>query len=128
MRRVDTRRLGRAEMRRAQAWYMIIATVLALMLTLNVSFAAEDIFETIKEAIEPIYAGIFGISTALAVLCIAIAVVIRLVSRNQRSIDEANAWIKRVIISWLILNLMGTIIAYGESFVESIGGGMMEFD
>ena len=126
--RQSSRRLERAEMRRMQIWYMMIAAVVAMMLTTNITFAADDIFQTIQEAIEPIYAGIFGVSTGLAVLFIAIAAVIRLISHNQRSIDEANAWIKRIIISWLIINLTGSLLTYGQQLVESVGGGMVEFD
>ena len=45
---------------------------------------------------------------------------VRMVSRNQKVVDEASAWLKRIIITWIILNTLGFIVAYVEPLV--IGG------
>ena len=37
---------------------------------------------------------------------------VRMISRNQRAVDEATTWLKRIVITWVILNTLGFIIAY----------------
>lgn len=50
----------------------------------------------------------------------SVALIVRMVSRNQKVVDEASAWLKRIIITWIILNTLGFIVAYVEPLV--IGG------
>jgi len=64
-----------------------------------------------------VYGQIVGISTIVAVTVAAIALVVRMVSRNQRAVDEATAWLKRIVITWLILNMLGFIVAYLQPLI-----------
>lgn len=48
----------------------------------------------------------------------AIALVVRMISRNQRAVDEATSWLKRIVITWLILSTLGFIIAYLQGFIQ----------
>ena len=43
--------------------------------------------------------------------------VIRMVSRNQKAVDEATAWLKRIVITWVILNSLGLIVAYLQPLI-----------
>jgi hypothetical protein len=40
-----------------------------------------------------------------------------MVSRNQRAVDEATAWLKRIVITWIILNSLGLIVAYIQPLI-----------
>ena len=37
-------------------------------------------------------------------------------SKNGKTVDESRAWLKRIIISWAILNGLGFIMAYVTPF------------
>ena len=39
-------------------------------------------------------------------------------SRNQRSVDEATSWLKRIVITWIILNSLGFIVAYLQPLIS----------
>jgi len=47
----------------------------------------------------------------------AIALLVRMVSRNQRAVDEATSWLKRVVVTWIILNTLGFIVAYLQPLI-----------
>jgi hypothetical protein len=32
-------------------------------------------------------------------------------------VDEATAWLKRIVITWLILNMLGFIVAYLQPLI-----------
>ena len=66
------------------------------------------------------YGQIVAISTIVAVTMAAVALIVRLVSRNQKAVDEATAWLKRIVITWIILNSLGFIVAYIQPLI--IGG------
>ncbi len=62
-----------------------------------------------------------GISTIVAVTAAAVALLVRMISRNQRAVDEATSWLKRIIVTWVILNTLGFAVAYLQPLVQ---GGM----
>ena len=47
----------------------------------------------------------------------AIALLVRMVSRNQRSVDEATSWLKRIVITWIVLNSLGFIVTYLQPLI-----------
>ena len=57
-------------------------------------------------------------STIVAVTVAAIALVVRMVSRNQRAVDEATAWLKRIVITWIILNSLGFVVTYLQPLIS----------
>mgnify|MGYP001667468204 FL=1 len=46
----------------------------------------------------------------------AIALLMMNFSKSGRTVDEARAWLKRIIITWAILNGLGFIMAYITPF------------
>ena len=54
---------------------------------------------------QDVYGQLVAISTIVAVTVAAIALIVRMVSRNQRAVDEATSWLKRIVITWIVLNL-----------------------
>ncbi len=65
-----------------------------------------------------IYGEIIGISTIVGVTVAAIALIIRMVSRNQRAVDEATNWLKRIVVTWIVLNSLGFIVAYLQPLIS----------
>ena len=75
---------------------------------------AETIWDRFSTIMRDIYGQLVGISTIVAV---TIALLVRMVSRNQRAVDEATSWLKRVVVTWIILNTLGFIVAYLQPLI-----------
>jgi hypothetical protein len=101
-----------------QYYLLIMAVVLiSAMAVTNVyasqgAVAGTDIWAKGKEMIIDIYNKIVGISTVLAALMSAIAVIGAKLSNNQHKVDQAWDWLRRIWIAWAIINGIGAFIAY----------------
>lgn len=103
--------------RRVQtAYWSLVAAVSAMVISVSPVFA-DTIWDRFSTIMRDVYGQIVGISTIVAVTVAAIALVVRMVSRNQRAVDEATAWLKRIVITWLILNMLGFIVAYLQPLI-----------
>ena len=81
----------------------------------NSSFAAD--FWTKAEAImKDVYGKILGISTIAAIVTASVALLLMNFSKSGKTVDESRAWLKRIAISWVILNSLGFILAYVTPF------------
>ena len=76
------------------------------------AFAATDMWAVAQNIIVDVYNHIAGISTALAGLMSAIAVIGVKLSGNQHKSDQAWDWLKRIWVAWAIINGIGAFIAY----------------
>ena len=76
------------------------------------AYAATDIFAVAHDIIIDVYNGIAGISTVLAGLMSAVAVIGAKMSSNQHKVDQSWDWLKRIWIAWAIINGIGAFIAY----------------
>lgn len=56
------------------------------------------------------------ISTIAAVVTASIALLMMNFSKSGRTVDESRAWLKRIVITWAILNGLGFIMAYITPF------------
>jgi len=89
---------------------------MALFITFQPVYA--NIWTTFSNVMKDIYGQLLGISTIVAVTAAAVALIIRMVSRNQRAVDEATSWLKRILVTWLILNTLGFIIAHIQPLIQ----------
>ena len=89
-----------------------VITVLALTLSVNVFAAGENIFELGDTIIRDVYNHIAGISTVLAGLMSAVAVIGLKFAGSQQKSDQCWDWLKRIWIAWAIINGIGAFIAY----------------
>lgn len=78
---------------------------------------AETIWDRFSTIMKDFYGQLIAISTIVAVTMAAVALIVRMVSRNQRAVDEATAWLKRIVITWIILNSLGFIVAYLQPLI-----------
>lgn len=95
---------------------ILLLSVMVMMLisssTLTAFAAGEDMFEVADNIIRDVYTNIAGISTVLAALMSAIAVVGAKMSNNQHKVDQSWDWLKRIWIAWAVINGIGAFIAY----------------
>ena len=90
---------------------LYLCVIFALVFSVNVG-AAEDVFAAANRIIRAVYNSIAGLSTVLAGLMSAVAVIGAKMSNNQHKTDMAWDWLKRVWIAWAIINGIGAFIAY----------------
>ena len=90
----------------------VFITALTAVFTVNASAAGEDIFTLGDKIIRDVYTHIAGISTVLAALMTAVAVITMKFSSTQQKSDQAWEWLKRIWIAWVIINGIGAFIAY----------------
>ncbi len=64
-----------------------------------------------------VYGRLVGISTIVAVTAASIALIVRMISRNQRAVEEATGWLKRIVVTWVILNSLGFIVTYLQPLI-----------
>lgn len=76
------------------------------------AFALDDMWTIARKIIVDVYDGIAGISTVLAGMMSAVAVVGAKLSNNQHKVDQAWDWLKRIWVAWAIINGIGAFIAY----------------
>ena len=100
-------------------YWSFIALIAAVILCLQFVMAAETetIWDRFSTIMRDFYGKIVAISTIIAVTMAAVALVVRMVSRNQKAVDEATAWLKRIVITWIILNSLGFIVAYLQPLI-----------
>ena len=96
--------------------YRIYVSCLTLMLMLTAltvpALAVDDMWTVANTVIVDVDSKIAGISTVLAGLMSAVAVVGAKLSNNQHKVDQAWDWLKRIWIAWAIINGIGAFIAY----------------
>ena len=95
--------------------YRIYVSCLTLMLMLTAltvpALAVDDMWTVANTVIVDVYSKIAGISTVLAGLMSAVAVVGAKLSNNQHKVDQAWDWLKRIWIAWAIITGIGAFIA-----------------
>ncbi len=89
-----------------------IIMVLLSATSLTAFAAGEDMFQVADNIIRDVYTHIAGISTILAALMSAIAVIGAKMSNNQHKVDQSWDWLKRIWIAWAVINGIGAFIAY----------------
>ncbi len=96
-------------------WRVYISVMAAVIVSLYIAPAAlavEDMWVVADRIIKDVYTNIAGVSTVLAGLMSAIAVIGAKMSNNQHKSDQAWDWLKRIWIAWAIINGIGAFLAY----------------
>ncbi len=79
-------------------------------------YAATDVWTKAGEIMKDVYNQIVLISTVAAIVTASVALLMMNFSRSGRTVDESRAWLKRICITWAILNGLGFIMAYVTPF------------
>ena len=77
---------------------------------------AADMWTQAETIMKDVYSKILGISTIAAIVTASVALLLMNFSKSGRTVDESRAWLKRIVISWAILNGLGFIMAYITPF------------
>ncbi len=100
----------------ARGVYTAYLGICTSLLFCQPSFAASTMWTKAEELMKDVYSKILGISTIAAVVTAAVALLLMNFSRSGRTVDESRAWLKRIVITWIILNSLGFIMAYVTPF------------
>jgi hypothetical protein len=95
---------------------VLCCTVSILAFMIEPVYANVTIWEKATEIMSDVYGEIVAISTIAAVVTAAIALLMMNFSRSGRTVDESRAWLKRIIITWAIINGLGFIMSYITPF------------
>ena len=87
-----------------------------LTASLCLSASAATVWEKANEIMKDVYKQILGITTIAAIVTAAVALLMMNFSRSGRTVDESRAWLKRIIITWAVLNGLGFIMSYVTPF------------
>ena len=82
--------------------------------------AVEDMWTVANRIIVDVYNKIAGISTVLAALMTTVCVVGMKLSNNQQKVDQSVDWLKRIWISWAIINGIGAFLAYVRPLLDGL--------
>ena len=77
---------------------------------------AADMWTKAETIMKDVYGKILGISTIAAIVTASVALLLMNFSKSGKTVDESRAWLKRIAISWVILNSLGFILAYVTPF------------
>ena len=116
--------LARGKQYLTDAYWSAVGMASAAMLTLQPVFATDTgtgtatIWNRSSTILKDVYGQVVAISTIVAVTVAAIALLIRMISRNQRAVDEATNWLKRIVVTWIILNSLGFVVAYLQPLIQ----------
>ena len=72
--------------------------------------------QTATEIMKDLKKQIIENSTIAAIVTAAIALLLMNFSRSGRTVDESRAWLKRIAITWAIINGLGFIMSYITPF------------
>ena len=80
------------------------------------AFAADTIWTKASAIMQDVYTQVLAISTIAAIVTAAVALLMMNFSRSGRTVDESRAWLKRIVVTWIILNSLGFIMSYITPF------------
>ena len=95
--------------------YFCFLLVVAFSITVTPVYAT-TVWTKANEIMKDVYGQIVTISTIAGVVTASVALLLMNFSKNGRTVDESRAWLKRIIITWAILNGLNFIMAYVTPF------------
>ena len=98
------------------AYWSLVGMASAMLISLQ-PVMADTIWNRFSTIMKDVYGQLVGISTIVAVTAAAIALIVRMISRNQRAVDEATSWLKRIVVTWIVLNSLGLVVAYLQPLI-----------
>jgi len=110
------KQIGKGRKRLQTAYWSLVGMASAKLISLQ-PVMADTIWDRFSAIMKDVYGQLVGISTIVAVTMAAIALLVRMISRNQRAVDEATSWLKRIVVTWIVLNSLGFIVAYLQPLI-----------
>ena len=101
--------------RRVQA---AVSVCYMMLLPAQPAAAADTMWTRFSTIIADVYGQLVGISTIVGVTAAAVALLVRMISRNERAVAEATSWLKRIVVTWIVLNTLGFAVAYLQPLIQ----------
>jgi len=86
----------------------------------DIVFASDpgaQVFTRANTAMQGVLRQVRLISSVIAALFLTLAFLLKMFSKNQRTVDEANTWIKRIAIAWACINAVGFILTFIQEII-----------
>lgn len=93
-----------------------LCVTLTACFPLNARAEGVTVWQKAEEIMKDVYNHILAISTIAGIVTAAIALLMLNFSKSDRTVTESRAWLKRIIVTWVILNGLGFIMAYITPF------------
>ena len=114
-------KLRKPQFKMTTAWIPQLMFMGFFMITMLAWFTqpvyAADIFSMAKDAMQKVYNDVVGIATVAAVVCSAVCLFLMNFSKSGKTVDESRTWLKRIVICWAVLMVLGAIVNYMEVLV-----------
>ena len=82
------------------------------------SAQARDIYTSCSDQVEPFGLDECWLDVTGSVTAASVALLVRMISRNERAVSEAISWLKRIIVTWIVLNTLGFAVAYLQPLIQ----------
>lgn len=89
-----------------------VTTTLMLSMPAYASTGATDIWKWLDTALTDLYQKFLSVSTIAACVAASVCLIMMNFSTDDRAVSTSRAWLKRILISWVILNVLGYIMVY----------------
>lgn len=96
--------------------YYFLLTLFIAFLYSHPAYAATDMWDKATEIMKDVYNKILLISTVAAMVTASVSLLLMNFSKSGKTVDESRAWLKRICMTWVILNSLGFIMAYITPF------------
>ena len=77
-----------------------------------------DIWTWLDTALNDLYQKFLSVSTIAACVAASVCLIMMNFSTDDRAVSTSRAWLKRILISWVILNVLGFIMTYLISLTQ----------
>ena len=74
--------------------------------------AGSDIWVWLDYALSDLYQKFLSVSTIAACVAASVCLILMNFSTDDRAVASSRAWLKRILLSWVILNVLGFIMTY----------------
>lgn len=91
--------------------FIAMAMMTILFFAASTVFGAGDFFGHVKDEIWTYYTKFFGLATVTAVLSITVGVLWIMISPSSKSSATPIAWIKKVLVCYILLMVLGGIFS-----------------
>jgi len=111
-----TKKCGAVITKLKKAWLVAsvsITTTFMMTITAHATTGGGgDIWDWLDTALTDLYNRFLAVSTIAACVAAAICLILMNFSTDDRTVSTSYAWLKRILISWIVLNVLGFIMVY----------------
>ncbi len=101
-----------------RAWLSLSVSITTALLMATPAYASAgaaggtDIWKWLDTALTDLYQKFLSVSTIAACVAASVCLIMMNFSTDDRAVSTSRAWLKRILISWVILNVLGFIMTY----------------